>query len=167
MIFRIITNNTFCRKENGEKIDLLTKHIKEDVVHFNWKKGVSFFSKPIEYKKIKKMSESDEGIIFQSPIYLLKSEGTEPVGLQVLDGSLNLLSIDDDGIICPKNIETLEEDNTIFNYIYESQSDWIVNDISQLSVIEQNKFTQNGFLSNYFFSLDSESGIIVNDYFIC
>ena len=167
MIFRILTNKTFCRKQNGEKIDLLTKHIKEDVVHFSWKKGVSFFSKPLEYKKIKKMSDSDSEIIFSAPIFLLKSDGNDPIGLQVLEGSLNMLSIDDDGIICPKNIESLEEDNTIFNYIYESQNDWIVSDISQLSVIEQNEFTKNGFLSNYFFSLDSGNGIVINDYFIC
>lgn len=166
MIFRILSENTFVRDNERNKIKLLKKS-KDDVLHFDWRSGIKFNFKKTEHKYIT-LPMNNSSLFEDKKIYSFKNEGGSDIIIQCVDGDFSLLSIDDDGIISPKSIDTLKEEDPIITYSsQENENDWIISDVmfcEQLSLDDNFKF---GFLSNYLFALNNGEGIVINDYLIC
>lgn len=167
MIFRVLSNKTFCRGEDRKKIFLLKKQ-KSIVTYFDWRVGINFKNEILDMKYLPKNHLGRESLLNDKKIFSIKSSSGEDLILQAIEGDLRILKIDDDGIIFPEKIENIVEEDSILSYQeQEKKHDWIV---SELSINEQLFFENSekkSFLNNYLFRLDFGNGIILNDYFIC
>jgi hypothetical protein len=168
MIFRILSNNNFVREENNTKEIKLLKRSKKPFMFFNWKTGINFYYKEIDYKRMPndKRFVNKEYLFLNKSIYSMKSQNGGCIIIQPIEGMPSFLSIDDDGIISPKRIDLLKEDDEIINYENQNnENDWTLSDIIYNETLSEN-FNQ-GMLSQYLFRLDNGEGLILNDYFIC
>lgn len=166
MIFRILSENTFIRDIDQNKTKLLKKY-KNQILHFDWRNGIKFNFKIPDYKYI--TLEMNRSSLFDNKqIYSFKNEGGNDIIIQCVDGDFSLLSIDDDGLISPKNIEKIKEDESVITYSsQENENDWIISDLMFCEQLFLDKNFKGGFLSNYLFALNNGEGIVINDYFIC
>jgi hypothetical protein len=167
MIFRVLSNRTFCRGENKEKIFLLKKE-KSIITYFDWRSGIKFLNSTVEMKYVPKKHPGRESLLSDKKIFSLKNSDGFDLIIQAIEGSPSLLKIDDDGIIFPEKIENIKEDDSIITYQeQESKHDWIVSDMLMNEQLFFENEEKKSFLSNYLFRLEVGSGIILNDYFIC
>lgn len=162
MFIRIHSKNAWTRNSLGEKIKIGKKN-KDGILSFDWRNGISFKDTtleikmlPKEYKKVHKDRET----------YMLLDEGGNSIAVETIgDRDLRFLQISEDGIISPKSLSDISEDDSLITFLSNEEGEYAISDVNEIALFENDDEAESE-ISNYIIKLPKE-GLIINDFFLC
>jgi hypothetical protein len=162
MFLRIHSKNAWTRNVVGEK-EKIGKKSKQDILSFDWRKGIAFGNTtldikmlPKEYKKVHQDRET----------YMIIDETGNSIAVETIgDRELQFLQISGDGIISPKNVSELGEEDSLITFLTNENGEYTISDINEIALFENDGEDESD-ISNYIIKLPKE-GLIINDFFLC
>jgi hypothetical protein len=172
MIVRCLSKKMFFNDEHGDEIIKRKRENNIDVLHFKWGSSIKFYVKNIELKLIPKLILQK----LETKAYIIKTSDENQIIIQFLEEEGRFLKLDNDGIIHPVSLDSINIDDSIATYNKSlikdikdnNEHDW---NISDIDIIE--KFTPDDIQKkekNYFFSygflLEKGHGIVINNFLL-
>jgi hypothetical protein len=172
MILRILSKDVSLLSKDGKKIKVKKKTEDKNALHFEWKSGLSFFEESIDIRMITK-EWKNSNLLENGKVYRIETESGSELLIQAIQGVPNVLSIDDDGILGPKPINELSEEDTllVFDSFCDGDYDYMYDDIRSVDSWElfSDKIDENeepNHIKNYMIHV-GKHGIVINNLFIC